>query len=164
MLIDKPTSLISFLSCEHGRIRRIERDISKRDLQKALKYGTRERTYRGRWKIEFDGVTMIADPTMLSEITAYPSPLSKYPVTQKEADEHSTAKFLIKEKSELCKSHTVLVVDNSGSMQTHDIPLHRDRQVAAYSTMALDYKFVISFLCLTLLNQVGWAPRSSLRS
>jgi hypothetical protein len=33
----------------------------------------------------------------------------------------------------------VLVVDNSGSMNTHNICLHRDRQTAAYSTVALEF-------------------------
>ena len=42
-------------------------------------------------------------------------------------------------RPDLCTSHTVLVVDVSGSMTTHDIALHRDRQIAAYSSLAMEY-------------------------
>jgi Alpha-kinase family/von Willebrand factor type A domain len=133
------TSLISILSTEHARIRRQERDIDKRDLKRALKHGTRQRCWRNRWKIEYDGVIFIVDQAVHREITAYPSPQREIPIDETTKKEHELAKFLILQKSELCKSHTVLVVDNSGSMQTRDIPLHRDRQVAAYATIALEY-------------------------
>jgi hypothetical protein len=133
------TSLLSILSTEHARIRRQERDIDKRDLKRALKYGTRQRCWRNRWKIEYDGVIFIVDQAVHREITAYPSPQREIPIDEATKKEHDLAKFLITQKSELCKSHTVLIVDNSGSMQTRDIPLHRDRQVAAYATIALEY-------------------------
>lgn len=42
-------------------------------------------------------------------------------------------------KPDLCVSHTVLVVDNSGSMMTDDILHHRDRQTAAYTMTALEF-------------------------
>ena len=133
------TSLITILSSDHGRLRREQRDIRKRDLQKALKYGTREKAWGGRWKIEYDGIIFITDQYQCGEVTAYPSPLSLAPLDYKERDHHVKAKLVIERKSDLCTSHTVLVVDNSGSMNTHDIILHRDRQVAAYTLMALEY-------------------------
>jgi Alpha-kinase family len=139
MAFNQKTSLITILSSVHGRLRREERDISKRDLQAALKYGTRQRNFKGRWKVEHDGIIFIVDPGMRKEITAFPSPLSEAPLHFQERANHENAKTIIKHKPELCKSHTVLVVDNSGSMQTHDIWLHRDRQVAAYTVMALEY-------------------------
>jgi hypothetical protein len=76
----KKTSLITILSSEHGRLRREQRDIDKRDLQKAIKYGTRERNYKGRWKFEHEGIIFITDPNMRREITAFPSPLPDYPI------------------------------------------------------------------------------------
>jgi hypothetical protein len=139
MSFNQKTSLISILSCVHGRLRREERDIDKRDLQAALKHGTRERNFKGRWKFEHDGVIFIVDPSMRREITAFPSPLSEAPVDCTQQLNHAKAKTILEHKPDLCKSHTVLVVDNSGSMQSHDIPLHRDRQVAAYTTIALEY-------------------------
>ncbi|VEU40426.1 unnamed protein product [Pseudo-nitzschia multistriata] len=134
------TSLISILSSEHGRLRRDQRDIRKRDLQKAVKYGTKEKAkYMNRWKYVYDGIVFITDQSSSREVTCYPSPLSKAPVDDNEYTEHLKAKKIISRKPDLCTSHTVLVVDNSGSMMVHDIPLHRDRQTAAFSTMALEY-------------------------
>jgi hypothetical protein len=133
------TSLISILSTDHGRLRREERDIEKRDLQKAIKHGTRQRCWGNRWKIEYDGIIFITNSTFSREVTAFPSPLNLAPVSEDERDNHEKAKAVIDQKPELCKSHTVLVVDNSGSMLTHDIALHRDRQVAAYTMMALEF-------------------------
>ena len=54
-------------------------------------------------------------------------------------EEHAKAKYVIDQKPELAVSHTVLCIDNSGSMATHDINLHRDRQVAAYSMTAIEF-------------------------
>jgi hypothetical protein len=133
------TSLISILSSDHGRMRREQRDISKRDLQKALKYGIPERTWGYRWKIEYDGIIFIADNARRKEVTAYPAPLKLADVDQAAMEAHDLAKQLIELKPELCVTHSVLVVDNSGSMTMHDIILHRDRQTAAYSTIALEF-------------------------
>ena len=52
---------------------------------------------------------------------------------------NNKAWLIIEHKPELCTLHTVLVVDTSGSMTTHDINLHRDCQVAAYSVTAMEY-------------------------
>jgi Alpha-kinase family/von Willebrand factor type A domain len=140
------TSLISILSCEHGRLRRIQRDISKRDLQKAVKHGRRtvqqftdqRRKWCRRLKIEYEDIIFITDASGQKEITSFPSPLSPVDVLLNDRVAHEKAIRVIGTKPELCASHTVLVVDNSGSMSTHDIPLHRDRQVAAYSMTALE--------------------------
>lgn len=72
-------------------------------------------------------------------MTSFPAPLDLAPVDDDSYKDHEGAKEVIEKKPELCSSHTVLVVDTSGSMKTHDIVLHRDRQVAAYSTVALEY-------------------------
>ena len=130
-------------------MRREERDIDKRDLQKALKCGSRQLCFGQRWKIEHDGIIFIADPNLRREITAYPSPLTFAETDSNAHDSHTKAKELIGIKPELCVSHTVLVVDNSGSMATHDIKLHRDRQTAAYTMMALE------FVAEQLFNETG---------
>ena len=132
------TSLISILSSEHGKLRREQRDIDKRDLQKALKHGTRVRTWGNRWKVEYDGIIFITDNTMRREITAFPSPLANAPVLQDDIDSHDKAKAIITSKPGLSVTHTVLVMDKSGSMLTHDINLHRDRHTAAYSTTSME--------------------------
>ncbi|KAL3942710.1 MAG: hypothetical protein SGBAC_003155 [Bacillariaceae sp.] len=133
------SSLISILSTDHGRLRREQRDIRKRDFSKAIRYGTAERTWGRRWKLEYDGIIFIVDDSMSREVTAYPSPLSLAQIDTKERILHTQAKDLLKLKPELCTSHTVLVVDNSGSMTTHDIILHKNRQVAAYSITAMEF-------------------------
>jgi hypothetical protein len=133
------TSLITILSCEHGRMRREQRDIDKRDLQKALEHGSRQISFMQHWKIEHDGIIFIADKNLRREITAYPSPLSFAQIDCNALESHTKAKELIAIKPELCVSHTVLVVDNSGSMATRDFHLHRDRQTAAYTETALEF-------------------------
>lgn len=133
------TSLISILSCEHGRLRREQRDIDKRDIQKALKYGKRQACWGHRWMVTYDGLVFITDHNMIREVTAYPAPLALAPESFDDHTAHNKAKLLLEKKPELCVSHTVLVVDNSGSMLIHDIRLHRDRQTAAYTTTALEF-------------------------
>ena len=75
---------------------------------------------------------------MRNEITSFPAPLAKAPVEPSELLEHINAKKILDQKPQLSTTHTVLVVDTSGSMNTHDIDLHRDRRTAAYCNIALD--------------------------
>jgi hypothetical protein len=133
------SGLISILSSDHGRLRRKQRDIHKRDFSKAIRHGTAERAWGRRWKLEYDGIIFIVDDHMSREVTAYPSPLSFAPIDTKDRIVHNRANNLLKLKPGLCTSHTVLVVDNSGSMTTHDIILHKNRQVAAYSITAMEF-------------------------
>lgn len=135
----KNTSLITILSSEHGRLRREQRDIDKRDLKKALKHGRYTRSWGRRWMVEHDGIVFITDNTMTQEVTAYPAPLSLAPVDSESRSLHEKAKILLDKKPEFAASHTVLIVDNSGSMLIHDINLHRDRQTAAYTMTALEF-------------------------
>ena len=74
------TSLITILSSDHGRLRREQRDIKKRDLKKALKYGKYEKTWGTRWKVEYDGIVFITDNNRRKEVTCYPAPLSLAPI------------------------------------------------------------------------------------
>jgi Mg-chelatase subunit ChlD len=133
------SSMISVLSTEHGRLRREQRDIRKRDVAKAIRYGTRERAWGRRWKIEHDNITFIVNEFMTEEVTAYPSPLALAPIDTRDRVSHNLANVVLTRKPELCTSHTVLVVDNSGSMTKKDILLHKNRQVAAYSVTAMDF-------------------------
>jgi hypothetical protein len=147
----KKTSLITILSSEHGRLRREQRDIDKRDLQKALKYGTRERVWNQRWKIEYDGITFITDPSTRREITAFPSPLPNMPTDMDMISESRQTKELLDQKPDLATSHTVIVIDNSGSMlsKKNDIHLYRDSQNAAFSFTALE--FVAEQVCIEVM-------------
>jgi hypothetical protein len=137
----KQTSLITILSSEHGRLRREQRDIDKRDLQKALKYGTREKAWGFRWKVEYDGITFITNSTMRLEVTAFPSPLPNVPIDEDMMLESTKTKQLLHQRPELATSHTVIIIDNSGSMlsKKNDIHLYRDSQNAAFSFTALEF-------------------------
>ena len=94
-----------------------------------------------RWKVEFDGISFITDESMRKEITAFPSPLPNMEVDSEMATEHSKAKVLLEAKPELATSHTVIVIDDSGSMlsKKNDILLYRDSQNAAFSMTALEF-------------------------
>ncbi|KAL3770171.1 hypothetical protein ACHAW5_009266 [Stephanodiscus triporus] len=137
----KNTSLITILSSEHDRLRREQRDIDKRDLQRALKYGTVTRVWGARWMVEHDGITFITDEDMRREVTAYPSPLPEAAVDFKTMEANDKVKHLLEQKPELSTSHTVIVIDNSGSMlsKKNDVHLYRDSQHAAFSMTALEF-------------------------
>lgn len=45
----------------------------------------------------------------------------------------------IKKNPQMCTSHTVLIVDSSGSMKKCDVDDFKTRSDAAYGTIALDY-------------------------
>ena len=141
MNFQKDTSLITILSSHHGRLRREQRDIDKRDLQRALKHGTKQKAWGQRWMVEYDGITFITDSTMRREVTAYPSPLPDMPMDFEMETAHTKAKDLLQKKPGLSTSHTVIVIDNSGSMLAKkcNVHLYRDSQNAAFSMTALEF-------------------------
>ena len=121
------TSDILVLSTIHGRQRRSERDLTKRDLQAAVKYGKKERGYadrhgRPRWMFTFADIVYITDSTCTVEITSYPLPIhvAAAPITREMCKIHAAA-LLAVEIPRTWTSHTVLVVDQSGSMKKPDI-------------------------------------------
>ena len=142
------TSDVVIMSSVHGRQRRAERDIDKRDLQSAIKHGTRElqpgRVRRGRWtqrvKITFAGVVYITDNTCTEEITSYAVPVlvDKIPVTDEMQLAHTRACELIA-APKCWTSHTVIVIDQSGSMKKSDIPDCSNRADAVWVCLALDW-------------------------
>lgn len=94
-----------------------------------------------RWSFDYDGITFITDQSRRREVTAYPSPLPDVPVDQTMISHQTNVKTLIQHKPELSTSHTILVIDNSGSMlaKKNDVHLYRDSQNAAFSMTALDF-------------------------
>ena len=72
------TSAVTLLSSDHGRQRRAERLIDKRDLKAAVKYGSRKvsRNQRGElnWKYTFADIVYITDSTSTREITSWAKP------------------------------------------------------------------------------------------
>jgi len=68
------TSAVSILTSEHGEMRRAQRQIELRDLQAALKHGTREESCNQRgllnYKYTYNDVVYITDRHSMKEITS----------------------------------------------------------------------------------------------
>ena len=150
------SSLGTLHSATHGRQRREQRKIHKVDLNKARRYGIRENARRGRLKYTFGGVTFIYDPVRNKEVTSYrsfrlrgtPGSLSseiihltkKAPYDSPQAiAQHETLTATLAARHELWHSHTVLVVDMSGSMRTDDVAGARARSEAVWGVLARDF-------------------------
>ena len=124
------TSLMTLLSSAHGRQRRKERRISKRDLQAAVKHGTREAQVgpRGemRYKYTYADIVYITDSTSRGEITSWVAPgvgmhIDKIEITEQMDAAHTAACASIETDLTWWTSHAVVVVDQSGSMRKDDV-------------------------------------------
>lgn len=134
---------MSFLSSTHGRLRRQQRNIGKRQLQAALKHGRRSRTHvPGRSKYEHNGTTFIVDDKTKREITSFATALDLplKTITLDTKQRHDAAKQQIETRSQqYCKSHSVILVDVSGSMRESDVQGSRTRLGAVWQSLAEDY-------------------------
>jgi hypothetical protein len=141
------TSEIPLVSSLHGKERRSQRDISKRDLQAAIKYGKREKaashpgTGEHRWKYTFADVVYITDETSTIEITSWtvPLPLKQVSISDRMMQQYLEAKRRLGTDKDIITSHAVFVVDKSGSMRKSDINGHRTRAEAVYYAIAEEY-------------------------
>ncbi|KAG2501020.1 hypothetical protein HYH03_000840 [Edaphochlamys debaryana] len=127
------TSAITVVSHTHGRARREERGILRRELQEAIKYGRKERANPGRdgkprWRYVHQGIVYITDESSRHEVTSWrladaieppPAPLGGAGAS---GDKH----------------HVVVVVDASGSMRRTDVPGYETRLEAVYDCLARD--------------------------
>ena len=141
------TSAATILSSDHGRMRRAERMIDKRDLQAALKYGTRERSLNQRgvpqWKYTFADIIYITDQTSTREITSWAKPgvgidVEKRHISEQMKLKHKRACERLENDKTSWKSHTVVVVDQSGSMRKTVLG-GATRSDAVWLTIALDF-------------------------
>ena len=144
------TSAVTILSSVHGRLRRAQRSIEKIDLQAAVKNGKKERglpcprTGEGRWKYTFADVVYITDESSRQEITSWPSPgagldFELYPITRNMKLLHEYACSKIRTDSSSWTSHTVMIVDQSGSMRITDVAGGATRSDAVWLTLATDF-------------------------
>lgn len=141
------TSEIPFLSSLHGRQRRSLRKIDRRDLQAAVKHGKKEpgwphpATGAARWKYTHANIVYITDETSTREVTSYAEPIAipRAGVTLEHVREHKAAKERMRNDPSLSTSHTVIVVDQSGSMRTCDIFDFKNRSKAVWGMLALDF-------------------------
>lgn len=141
-------SAVTVLSSAHGRQRRAERLINKRDLKAAVKYGKKELNYNQRgdlnYKYTFADVVYITDITSRKEITAWAVPgagldVAKHPISSAMKAEHKESCRLIKCDRSSWTSHTVIIVDQSGSMRKTDVEGGATRSDAVWLTLAVDF-------------------------
>ena len=141
-------SAVTVLSSAHGRQRRAERLINKRDLKAAVKYGKKELSYNQRgelnYKYTFADVVYITDLTSRKEITAWAVPgagldVAKHPISSAMKAEHEESCRRIKRDRSSWTSHTVIIVDQSGSMRKTDVEGGATRSDAVWLTLAVDF-------------------------
>ena len=139
---------VTILSSVHGRQRRAERLIDKRDLKAAVKYGKKESSYNQRgerkYKYTFADVVYITDLTSRKEITAWAVPgagldVAKHPISTITKREHKEARRNIQRDKSSWTSHTVIIVDQSGSMRKTDVEGGATRSDAVWLTLAVDF-------------------------
>eukprot|EP00957_Ditylum_brightwellii_P068514 5201170-Ditylum_brightwellii.AAC.1 len=116
-----PTSAVSFIESSHGRVRREQRGIGKKDLTEAKKYGkcTPGVPYKNgvpTSKYTYNGIVYITNDLTGQEITSYALPVELKPVliTNATKKQHSIATSKIHQDFSYWKSNTVIVVDTSG--------------------------------------------------
>ena len=124
--------------------------LSAADPQAAVKYGTREpgfpcpKTGALRWKFTFADVVYVTDETCRLEITSWPAPGAGFDVPLVEisaamAAQHAAAAAALRDKPASWTSHTVLVVDQSGSMRKMDVSDGATRSDAVWVTLAATF-------------------------
>ena len=141
------TSEVTVLSSLHGRARRELREITKFDLQEAVKYGEKTRghpdpkTKLPRWKYTYANVVYITDHSSRIEVTSYRQAIHIQPacISQEMLDRHRDDCQTLKHEPHLCVTHSIIVIDQSGSMKISDVKGFRNRSEAAYGVLALEY-------------------------
>lgn len=153
----RPTAESVLNSGLHGRQRREERNIQKIDLQRARRYGMEEPARNGRIKYTFGGVVFIYDPCTNREVTSYKSKDAAPdtsgtkmadPVILQKKKEYEDKRIIAirgethnftRRMKRLWTSHSVLVVDMSGSMRRDDVNGARCRSDGVFMSIARDY-------------------------
>lgn len=139
------TEELTLLSTLHGRARRQLRDISKYDLKTVVKHGTktRGRVVNGdqRWMFEYGNTIVITDNSCQREITSYNKAISieRATITEQIRKNHNEVARILREDPHMCTTHSIIIIDQSGSMKTCDVNCFRSRSDASYGTLALDY-------------------------
>jgi Alpha-kinase family/von Willebrand factor type A domain len=144
-----PTSAISFVTTAHGRLRRQQRDIDKKDLKAARKHG---KATPGKWPHHgqpttvyyYEGITYIVNNVTGEEVTSYanPLPLKQVKINKTLLLQEEEALRLWESRGDDTSwwlSNTVLVVDTSGSMRNSDVWGCQSRLHASWFALALDF-------------------------
>lgn len=146
------------ISTPHDRLRREERNIDKSELQRARRYGMVE---KGRWKgskrYTYAGKVFVYDEKRNQAITSWKIrgnfgkksgtsfvnpimlPKSNEHDNSKALEAHNRVKNLLLSEKKLWRSHSVLVVDMSGSMREDDVNGARCRSDGVWMVLARDF-------------------------
>ena len=83
----------------------------------------------------------ITDESSTQEVTSYavPMDIARPTLTPEDRRGHEAAKKRLERYPSLCTSHTVIVVDQSGSMKTCDVFDFKNRSQAVFGMLALDF-------------------------
>jgi hypothetical protein len=139
------TEQLTLLSTLHGRARRQLRDLTKHDLKTVVKYGKRTEgkvvNGKQRWIFVYNNTVVITDNSCKKEITSYNKAINieRATITEQMIDNHNKVVRILTEEPHLCTTHSIIIVDQSGSMKTCDVSSFRSRSDASYGTLALDY-------------------------
>jgi hypothetical protein len=158
-IMSRPPLCSSLLSTDHDRLRRNERGIQKDDLLLARRYGmvedgkwngSKKYTHAGKvfiyderrnkaitsWKIDskmsskISGTT-VADPILLQKSSEHDNGYS--------IKMHNRVKNYLIAQKHLWRSHSVLVIDMSGSMRRDDVNGARCRSDGVFTVIARDF-------------------------
>jgi len=129
------TDNIPLVSHVHGRQRRAERNIQRKELQAAIKYGQKEIANPGRdgstrWRYTYNGVVFVTDETSRHEVTSWR-------MDGKDEEEDVVAPAEVQLAGS--KFHAVLIIDQSGSMRSTDVPGYNSRSHAVYECLKRDF-------------------------
>lgn len=140
------TSTLCFHETEHGRLRRKQRGIDKKDLQGAIRYGTIEygkkrRNGHSTFIYKYKDIVYIVDAVTQQEITCYaePIPLETIHLSNLMMLEYEQQRKKVKNDISCWTSNNVIVIDTSGSMKTSDVWGARNRLGAVLISVALDF-------------------------
>ena len=145
-----PLNPSDILSSLHGRQRRLERGISKTEFHAAVKFGERSpgrmnpRTGEKSWLFTYKagGIAVITNDTCTREVTSWALPcwgldIEKIHITPYMMEEHDKA---VEDSNhhDRWDSHTVVVLDQSGSMRKTDATSGATRSDLVWLCLAID--------------------------
>ena len=99
------------------------------------------KTGEQRWLYYYDGVIYVTDSTSRLEVTSFKDPvqIERAVITHDMQRRHDEQVAALRNDPMICTTHTIIILDQSGSMRTADVANFRSRSHAAYGVLALEY-------------------------
>jgi len=130
---------------QHAQKRAESRFISFGEIRSVLGHGgdSKRPADNGAWEYKFAGVIVIVDSEEKRVLTVYPEPgygidLDKVVVTAKMMKSRKRESYFLRLNKQRWTSHTVAVIDQSGSMRAADIDKSVTRSDLVWLTLAVD--------------------------